>query len=464
MKKHLLFFIIFLLFSFANKSYSQNKEFSFLEYIAFVKKYHPLVKIANLQITEAESKLLIARGAFDPKLESYLEQKDFNKKDYYSVFNGTLKIPTWYGVELKASLDKNEGLYLNPENNVPETGLLSAGIGINLNSIIIDDRRAALKQAKIGLSLSKNTQLIEANKVLYNATIAYLNWKKAYEEFETYKEIYTLAKNRELGIKKLIQLEENAAIDGVEAQSNTIKRQLSYENAQVKLLKAKLELSIFLWINNNVPIELENQIVPEKSISSSIETVLKINENLENNVNLQNHPKVNALIRKREQLEIEQKLIKSKFIPNFYVNYNFLSEQQDNLLITHQNNKINFTFSYPLFLRKERGYAKLNQQKIDAQNLEIEFEKINIKNNIIIKQKEIEVLKNQQANFIQMLENNKRLLQAEETLFSVGESSLFLIITRENNLLNTNLEFINFQYQLNKSYAELFKYLSPQIN
>ncbi len=464
MKKYLFSFLISLFVFCSSTSYSQTKEFSFLEYIAFVKKYHPLVKIANLNITEAESKLLIARGAFDPKLESFFEQKDFNNKDYYSVFNGTIKIPTWYGLELKASLDKNEGLYLNPENTIPENGLLSAGVGLNLNSIIIDDRRTALQQAKIGLNLSKNTQLIEANKVIHNATLAYLNWKQAHEEYEIYKEIFSIAKNREIAIKKLITVEENAAIDSVEAQSNTIKRQISFENSEIKLIKTKLELSVFLWLNNNIPIELEENVVPEKFLNNKILDILNLNQIFQNEINLQNHPKIMALIQKKEQLQIEQKLFKNKFIPNFNINYNFLSENKENVVFNTQNNKINFTFSYPLFLRKERGYVKLNKQKIEAQSLEIEFEKTSIKNSIIAKQKEIEVLKNQKNNFVQMIENNKRLLQAEEKLFSVGESSLFLIINRENNLLNANLDFIKFEYQLNKSYAELFKYLSPQIN
>jgi hypothetical protein len=43
----------------------------------------------------------------------------------YSILNSSFKIPTWYGIEIKAGFDQNEGYYLNPENTVPNAGLTS---------------------------------------------------------------------------------------------------------------------------------------------------------------------------------------------------------------------------------------------------------------------------------------------------------------------------------------------------
>jgi len=79
---------------------SSDKEFTLQEYLAMVKKHHPLIKSANLEINAAEAKLLVARGAFDPKIDVDFDKKVFKEKEYFSLLNSSFKIPTWYGIEL----------------------------------------------------------------------------------------------------------------------------------------------------------------------------------------------------------------------------------------------------------------------------------------------------------------------------------------------------------------------------
>ncbi|NNL81940.1 MAG: transporter, partial [Winogradskyella sp.] len=54
-------------------SWSQTDSLStvlrFDEYLGYVKKFHPIVKQANLIIDEGQANLMQSRGAFDPKLE-----------------------------------------------------------------------------------------------------------------------------------------------------------------------------------------------------------------------------------------------------------------------------------------------------------------------------------------------------------------------------------------------------------
>ena len=119
-----------MLYEVITTSFSQeiNDEFTYEEFLAYVKKFHPLTKQADLKITEAQAKLLKARGAFDPKIESTFNQKEYGDKKYYSLFNGSFKIPTWYGIEIKAAFDNNEGIYLNPENTVPNNRITSYNV------------------------------------------------------------------------------------------------------------------------------------------------------------------------------------------------------------------------------------------------------------------------------------------------------------------------------------------------
>ncbi|HOD11430.1 MAG TPA: transporter, partial [Flavobacterium sp.] len=121
--------LILLLFSTWVVAQENNlQELTFNEYLGYVKKYHPLVKSAGLEINQAQANLMMARGGFDPKIEVDFEQKKFKDSEYYSILNSSFKIPTWYGIEVKAGFDNNEGIYLNPENTVPNQGLTSFGI------------------------------------------------------------------------------------------------------------------------------------------------------------------------------------------------------------------------------------------------------------------------------------------------------------------------------------------------
>ncbi len=87
-----------------------SKEFTYNEYLGYVKKYHPLVKNANLEISKAQANLMMARGGFDPKIEVDFSKKQFKDTEYYSILNSSFKIPTWYGIEIKAGFDNNEGV------------------------------------------------------------------------------------------------------------------------------------------------------------------------------------------------------------------------------------------------------------------------------------------------------------------------------------------------------------------
>ena len=100
----------------------------FDEYLGYVKKFHPIVKQAELVIDESQAKLLKSRGAFDPKFEVDYDRKKFSGTEYYDKLNGMFKIPTWYGIELKATFEENSGDYLNPEGFVTDDGLYSAGV------------------------------------------------------------------------------------------------------------------------------------------------------------------------------------------------------------------------------------------------------------------------------------------------------------------------------------------------
>ncbi len=158
MKYLILFLLHFTLIVQAQQA-NETLEFTFNEYLGYVKKFHPLVKTANLEINKAQANLMAARGAFDPKIAVDFDKKQFKDTEYYSILNSSFKIPTWYGIEIKAGFDQNEGYYLNPENTVPSTGLNSFGISVPIGQgLFINQRMADLRKAKMQIQLSQDQQ------------------------------------------------------------------------------------------------------------------------------------------------------------------------------------------------------------------------------------------------------------------------------------------------------------------
>lgn len=450
-------FLLFLVLNVANGQVS-NKEMSFNEYLGMVKKFHPLVKIADLEISQAQANLLMARGAFDPKLEADFSSKEFKDKKYYSLFNGGFKIPTWYGIEVKGGFENTDGVFLNPQNSTPTEGLAYAGISIPiLQGFLINQRMADLRKAKININLSSAERNLQAIQVLHQAATAYFNWKKNYDEFILYETYLKNAEIRLNGIKTLIEQGDKAAIDSVEAGITVKNRQLNKEDAFLKLTKARLELSNYLWTTNAIPIELEEQMFPEVNLFKNIQDYLSTNELNLVNFSTDTHPKINSLNYKINMLEVDRKLKANLLLPKIDVGYNYLATPNQFEEFQYQNYKLGVNFAFPLFLRKERGGLKLAKQKIEAAQFSVNFEKEQLLNKIESQKAEIVSLKKQESIISDLVKDNATLLNSEERLFEMGESSLFLINTRENNLVSAQLSKIAIENRYYVSNADLYK-------
>ena len=458
--KQLLF--AFLLFSFA--AFGQEfatKEFSYTEFLGYVKKYHPLVKNANLEINKAQANLMMARGGFDPKIEVDFSKKQFKDKEYYSILNSSFKIPTWYGIEIKAGFDNSEGVYLNPQNTLPNQGLTSLGVTVPLGQgLFINQRMADVRKAKMQMKLSQSERKLQAIAVLYDASLTYFNWKKNFDEVKLYEDYNKNAQTRFKGIRTLIIQGDKPAIDSIEAGIIVKNRLLNLEDSKLKLAKAKLEIANFLWLENNIPLELAEELIPETQLEFTIQESLKTNDLLNTDFSIANHPKINALQSKIDILNVEKKLKANMLLPKIDVGYSYLAEPSYLDNYQFQDYKIGLDFYFPLFLRKERGSLKLAKYKVQETEFVLDLEKVQLTNKINAQKLEIASLLIQKDLIKDLVQDNMTMLNSEERLFSFGESSLFLINTRENNLVSAQLSQIALENRFYISNSELFKIMA----
>ncbi|WP_179022354.1 TolC family protein [Winogradskyella forsetii] len=434
----------------------------FDEYLGYVKKFHPIVKQAQLVIDESQAKLMKSRGAFDPKIEVDYDRKKFKNTEYYDKLNGTFKIPTWFGVELKAAFEENTGDYLNPENFVPQDGLYSAGVSVPLGQgLFINNRMAALKQAKLFREQAKADRDIYVNNILFEASLVYFEWLQAYNELKLFENILTNAQQRFEGIQKGVEVGENAEIDATEARIAVNNRKLGLEQSKVKLIKAALELSNFLWLDNNVPVELQPNVIPDVNSEPIIDATFNINQLRSDDVVLETHPKMLSLGYKLEGLEVDTRLKANKLLPKIDVEYNFLTEVPEVArTLNTAEYKGGVNLSFPLFLRKERGDLKLAKLKLQDTEYERDATRVNLQNKINALRQELESYSAQNEITTEMVSDYQQMLIAEERKFELGESSLFLVNSRESKLIDGQLKAIEIQNKFFSTKAKLFKSLA----
>ena len=432
------------------------------EYLGYVKKYHPIVKQARLITTESEAKLLKSRGAFDPKIEVDYANKEFKGTNYYDKLNAAFKIPTWYGVELKANYENNEGVYLNPEYNTPEDGLYSAGVSVSLaKGLLTNKRMATLKQAKLYTQQAAAKQKLVVNDFLFDATEAYFNWLKNYKAKLVYTAYLKNAEIRLLNVKKSFFAGDKPAVDTLEASINYKNRLLDIEKARIGYIKSKLEVSNFLWLQNNVPLEITNAITPDTTTINSINTVL--NSSLLNTTEelVENHPKLRELQIKKNILTIDKRYKTNNLLPKIDLQYNFLSSDYQNLdSFNSANYKTGLAISFPLFLRKERADLKLTKVKLQDIDFDIMATKVSLSNKIESGLQEIDSYTNQHTIVMDLVKDYKKLVYTEERKFNLGEGSLFLVNYREVKLIETQLKEIDTEYNLFLSKSKLLSVIT----
>lgn len=440
--------------------FKMDSVLTFEEYLGYVKQHHPLVKQANLKLSVGEATLLKARGGFDPKIEIDYDRKKFKGTEYYDELNAAFKVPTWYGIEFKADFEENTGVFLDPSLTVPQDGLYSAGVSFSLaQGLLINDRMAMLKKARYYVEQTSAERDLLVNQLIFEASIAYLEWVESYTEQQIYKSFLKNAETRFKGIKRSVEVGDKAAIDTTEARITLQDRRLNLEAASLNRRKAALKASTYLWVNE-VPLLIETSVVPILPNDTVLESSLFLEGITMDVTTVTNHPKLRSIDAKVDGLEVDRFLKQNKLLPKVNLQYNFLTPDGDQLNSFNTSNyKAGLSLSVPLFLRKERGDLKLATLKLQDATFERATTSLNLQNKILAVTTEIVSLQQQNNLAAQIVNDYTTLVAAEERKFQLGESSLFLVNLREQKLIEASLKANELQVKYLNANASLYNAL-----
>jgi hypothetical protein len=136
------------------------------------------------------------------KLKSILVRNNSKTLNIILSLNSSFKIPTWYGIEIKAGFDNNEGVYLNPgKYGSKPRSYLTWVTQFPGTRVVHQPAYGRCTQSKMQMQLSQAERKLQAIAVLYDASIAYFNWKKKLSEVALYQEYNSNAQIRFKGIQ-----------------------------------------------------------------------------------------------------------------------------------------------------------------------------------------------------------------------------------------------------------------------
>ena len=420
----------------ASRVSAQQQVLTLSEVLDIVRKYHPYAQMANNSIDSAEANLLALRGVFDPSASYYAAQKTFDGKNYYNYTTGELKIPTWYGFDIKAGVENNSGTRLDPEVTAGKSSYVGVSVPV-LKNLMLDKRRASIQQAKILVNQTEADRQVAYNNLLFDAAKTYWDWAREYQVYLIIKNTVAVNRGRFELVKKAFLGGDRAAIDTTEALTQLQSFLYLESDAYLQWINTGLELSNYLWLDDEQPYVLPETVIPDttwKAQSVASYPVPVLEEALQ--TALQQHPKLRSLDFKTNILEVDRRLKYQNLLPKLNLSYNFLQKGYEpwkgiNSNLFQNNYKYGLEVGVPLFLRQARGELKLAKIKLEQNYLQRSQQAIEIQNKVKTYYNELITLRAQIQLYEEAYQNYLQLLRVEEIKFLIGESSLFLVNSRE---------------------------------
>jgi len=429
---------------------AQTTEFTLAEYYRLVKETNPIAKQATLIESRGAFAVREARGAFDPKLVSDYDAKQFEDKNYYDVWNSYVKIPTLLNIDLKAGYERNSGIFLNPERNVPSTGLYYAGVSVPVGEgLFVNERTIDLKKSKLTQQELRIESEMVLNNLFLDANFAYWYWYEAYEKLRIIGSNLALVRQRFDGIREGVLNGENAAIDSVETLIQVQQWSNYLEKADVEFQNSLLLMRNFIW---------EEGVDLFASNPSTNTDVVSANMNFYLDYAISSHPELRRLSLSGAKLDLDRKLNAEQLKPTINLNYNALLSEGNSFegsSFLSNNYKAGVNFSFPLLMRKERAKLKMTKIKREENDLKLNQKRRTVSNKVEQSYNKVLQLQNMITQQETMIVNYQLMLDGERSKFNNGESSIFLINSRENKKLEAEIKLTELRSELGQSIGVL---------
>ncbi|MFT6034957.1 MAG: outer membrane protein TolC, partial [Marivirga sp.] len=235
----------------------------------------------------------------------------------------------------------------------------------------------------------------------------------------------------------------------IQLQNFAVQRQQIANDLQ----SARLTLLTFLWNE-------ESQVAQEvgKTPTDINAARLKLVDSLQFSQDdlIQRHPELRSYDIKVQKLAIDNRMKREKLKPKLNLEYNLLQTPATGFSEIRGLDNYNWgvSFSFPIFLREQRGELRMSTIKLENTNYEFQQKRQSILNKARQYEYSFENIGQQLMTYTTVVDQYEMLLKAELRKFEIGESSIFLINYRQISLVNAELKLIELKTKYRMYYRQ----------
>ena len=405
-----------------------------------IQNSNPQLQIAELQYNLGAIEQLRSRGFLDPEITSAWDEKSFDDKRYYRLFDAQLKVPTAYGISLVGGYSNSMGDYLNPQEKTPKNGLLNLGLEADLlQGLFVTEARMRRNEAQ---NLSEMYHQISAqskNDFYFSAGYAYLDWEEIQMQRKLYERVVHLSQAYFEQTRETFLLGEKTAVDTLESYIAYKDWNAQLENIEIDANKIQQQINLYLFDATQFTFK------PQNVDSTNISVQPK-------NLDVANLPQIREKEEKLKSYQWQERLKREKLKPKLKAKFMPLAttEPEGDFTYEPSNYKFGIGFSYNLFNRIAKADLQENQAKQEILKYETLFKSKELETKIAANILNIKNLEEQYHYLEEIALGYERMMQAEQIKFNYGESSVFLLTKRQEKWIQTQKKVLSVYYKWQK--------------
>lgn len=415
-----------------------------------IKQHHPRIKEAAAKRAQTQQEADIALSAYDTRVD---QTSKFRLSGFYDGQYANQRVTKRFetlGAQVYSGYRISEGDFPSYEGDTVTLsgGEVSLGVSVPLFRNRETDRyRTDLKNARLKEVLGLTQEAIALNNLLYDGMLAFLNWYEASLRYKTVSELVNATESRLAGVKTRVEQGDLASISLTEFNSTLLRRQVLLRQAEQDVLQSKRNLA-FYWRDQNGKMKAPSDI-PLANARLAWPFELSKQQRAKLSLELNSHPRMQALRAQYEQASNEALLKNNKLLPKVDLGFEISNDfGRGSETLAQTENKLELKLSIPLGQRKAK--AELNKAKLKVEQLNYallalanELERdIEMAMDNLDYQQRVVLLQQEQMGLAQAL------VEQEVVRFESGTSDLFLLNSREAQSIESKLGLIQGQVAL----------------
>jgi len=431
------------------------KPLSLKDVLASSARFQPQILEAIAKVRSAEGKRLQAEGAFDTQVKA---EGSARLSGYYdgSYAGGTIERPieNWGG-SYYGGYRVSGGRFpiYEDERYTNVLGEIKAGAVLSLlRDRFIDDRRFNRGNAAIDVDLAETDRLITAISVQRRAVAAYNLWVAAGLRLKVYRDLLELARARQAGLERQVELGARPRIILTEQAQNILRRETLVARTEQELANAANTLSLFWRDANGQPQRPEPAMLPDSFPAIPV-------PNGPTRMALEGRPDLKALdlriAQATNRLELDRNQLKPRLDLKVEASQDIGPIGIGGPSRSGFESKVGLSFSVPLERRAAKGRIASTSAEIDG----LERRRQATREQITAEIEGIAIDVRATGRLALLAEEERaragEMAQAERRRFTEGASDFFLVNLREESAADAAVRQLDARFRNLVSNAEL---------